>query len=113
VQPLVREFGGNIYTVASGENITFMCTAEGAPLPTMVWIRDNQFLQTELSNRFQVVEETVQSVRSDVQYARRSILTLSNLTVTDSGFYTCRASNGYRVPSFLTQPYQLIVRPGM
>ena len=36
MQSLVRQFGGNISTVASGENITFMCTAEGAPLPTMV-----------------------------------------------------------------------------
>ena len=113
MQPLVREFGGNFYTAASGENITFVCTAEGAPLPTMVWIRNNQFLQTELSDRFQVVEETVESVRSDVDYAMRSILTVNDLTVTDSGFYVCRASNGYNTPSFLTEPYQLRVSAGM
>jgi len=100
------------YTSHAGDRITFTCTVDAAPLPDIVWLRNGQFLQTNLNDRFQLVVETVASTRSDIDDARRSTLTISNLTSSDSGSYLCRASNGFSRPAVL-QPYYLLVNQGM
>ena len=111
MQPSIRERGGN-FTTQSGDNITLTCTVDAAPLPHIVWLRNGLFLETTLNDKFQLVVETVASIRSDIDDARRSTLTIFNLTSSDSGFYLCRGSNGFGQPAMF-ETFQLTVISGM
>ena len=111
MQPSIRERGGN-FTTQSGDNITLTCTVDAAPLPDIVWLRNGLFIETTLNDKFQLVVETVASIRSDIDDARRSTLTIFNLTSRDSGSYLCRASNGFGRPAVF-RTSQLIVISGM
>ena len=110
MQPSVRERGDN-HTAQSGDNITLTCTVDAAPLPDIVWLRNGRYLQTSLNDKFRLVVETIASIRSDIDDARRSTLTIFNLTSSDSGSYLCRASNGFSRPAVL-EPYYLVVNQG-
>ena len=65
--------------------ITFMdpffqlsCEALGSPDPRMEWLKDGQVVQDESPNKLE---------------GHSSVLDLSFLSASDSGSYTCRASN--------------------
>jgi len=111
VQPSIRERGDN-FTSQSGDNITLTCTVDAAPLPDIVWLRNGLFLETTLNDKFQLVVETVASIRSDIDDAKRSTLTIFNLTRSDNGSYLCRASNGFGRPAVF-RTSQLTVISGM
>ena len=108
-ESIIRDEGGTTYNLSSGENVSLSCTVDGSPVADIVWLRNGQFLQTRLNNRFQILEESVPSIRVDVLYAKRSILTIVDLTGGDSGLYSCKASNGFSSAALLQQPYQLSI----
>ena len=111
MQPSIRERGDN-FTSQSGDNITLTCTVDAAPLPDIVWLRNGLFIETTLNDKFQLVVETVASIHSDIDDAKRSTLTILNLTSSDSGSYLCRASNGFGRPAVF-RTSQLTVISGM
>ena len=108
MQPSVRERGVN-YTAQSGDNITLTCTVDAAPLPDIVWLRNGRFLQTSFNDKFRLVVETITSIRSDIDDARRSTLTIFNLTSSDSGSYLCRASNGFGRPAVFNALFLTVI----
>lgn len=116
VSPTILENGGNISrsVLDESDEVAFVCTVDGVPLPTsVVWLKDGRLLQTELNDRFRVVEEDATPFSPYILSARRSTLTISNLTTSDGGRYSCSASNDVGI-AVLTPAYELTVNePGI
>ena len=93
-----------------GQNVLFNCTADGIPVPTIVWRKDGQLIIP--SNRRNLSLQSSNGFRSNtipgvVQVT--SILTITDLTGSDNGSYSCRADNEANIGAVLTTPYQLTV----
>ena len=93
-----------------GQNVSFNCTADGVPIPTIVWRKDGQLIIP--SNRRSLSLQNSTGFRSNtipgvVQVT--SILTITDLTGSDNGSYSCRADNEANIGAVLTTPYQLTV----
>ena len=93
------------------QNVSFNCTADGIPMPTIVWRKNGQLLIpnnkrniAQLSNSTGFRSNTIPGV---VQVT--SILTITDLTGSDNGSYSCRADNEANIGAVLTIPYQLTV----
>ena len=93
------------------QNVSFNCTADGIPMPTIVWRKNGQLLIpnnkrniAQLSNSAGFRSNTIPGV---VQVT--SILTITDLTGSDNGSYSCRADNEANIGAVLTIPYQLTV----
>ena len=84
------ENGGTTFTNPSGDTVSFTCTADGVPTPTIAWLRDNTALLVNLDNRLSVETTTLPGLRPYITESRRSVLTISDLTVKDSGRYSCK-----------------------
>ena len=70
------------------ESSQLACEASGSPLPTIEWLKDEQL----------VTSTSRVSVTSSVHgLVRTSNITLTNLNFTDTGNYTCRATNNLTV----------------
>ena len=94
-----------------GQNVLFSCTADGIPMPIIVWrkdgkliIRNNKRNIAQSSNSTGFRSNTIPGV---VQVT--SILTITDLTGFDNGSYSCRADNEANIGAVLTTPYQLTV----
>ena len=107
------EDGGTTFTNPSGDTVSFTCTADGVPTPTIAWLRDNTALLVNLDNRLSVETTTLPGLRPYITESRRSVLTISDLTVKDSGRYSCKATNGIGTDAVLQDPYQLDVSAGI
>ena len=108
------ENGGTTSTRESGETVSFTCTADGVPAPAIAWLRDNRALLVNLDNRLSVeTRTTLPGLRPYITESRRSVLTISDLTVKDSGRYSCKATNGIGTDAVLQDPYQLDVSAGI
>ena len=93
------------------QNVSFNCTADGIPMPTIVWRKNGQLIisnnkrnVTQLSNSTGFRSNTIPGV---VQVT--SVLTITDLTGSDNGSYSCRADNEAKIGAVLTTPYQLTV----
>ena len=69
----------NTSTVLQGTNVTFTCTADGAPKPTITWSRINGTNFTTKS--------TIKTSEG------KSVLILTNVTNEEEGIYECTAHN--------------------
>ena len=107
------ENGGTTFTNQSGDTVSFTCTADGVPAPTIAWLRDNRALLINLDNRLSVETTTLPGLRPYITESRRSVLTISDLTVKDSGRYSCKATNGIGTDAVLQDPYRLDVSAGI
>ena len=65
----------NLTTVSRGQSGSFVCQALGDPLPTITWFKAAN----------QITADTPRVVLS------ASRLTITNVTLEDDGYYTCRA----------------------
>ena len=93
-----------------GQNVSFNCTADGIPIPTLVWRKNGQLiipsnrrntsLQSSIGFRSNIIPGVVQVT---------SILIITDLIGSDSGNYSCRADNKANIGAVLTTPYQLTV----
>ena len=94
-----------------GESISFNCTADGIPLPSIVWIFSGTLLQATLNPRFHLDQQLLsgEPFRSHIPHALQSTLTISNLRPSDSGNYSCRGDNGAGQPAVLTLSFRLTV----
>ena len=65
----------NITTVSRGQSASFVCQAQGNPPPTITWFKSTN----------QITVDTPRVVLSPNR------LTITNATLEDDGYYTCRA----------------------
>ena len=92
------------------QNISFNCTADGIPMPTIVWRKDGHLIipfhkrsvtvQSSTGFRSSVIPGVLQTT---------SILTISGLTGSDNGNYSCRADNKANIGTVLIEPFILTV----
>ena len=107
------ENGGTTSTRDSRQMISFNCTADGVPTPTILWLRNGTPLLISQNPRFSVSSNTMRpGLRPDITESRRSVLTISELSERDSGRYSCKATNEIGMTAELRAPYQLTVNPG-
>ena len=105
-----------------GQNVSFWCTADGIPVPSIVWL-----FQPETSNRIELISDTSDSnnrfviekeTLPDVFYRRHisdaltSTLTIHSLNELDSGSYTCKADIGAGQVDINDFPFTLNVSNG-
>ena len=90
--------------------ISLTCTADGVPLPDIVWLKDDCPLSAHIaqSNRFLVTEAVVPGFRVHVPEARQSNLTIVDSTEKDGGEYSCWATNEIDY-AYLPAPYHVTV----
>ena len=74
-------------TTTTSDSIVFACIATGVPPPDIIWLKDSVQLSNELSNI------TESRFSNDSGYFTLSVLTLCDLELSDSGQYSCVASN--------------------
>ena len=94
-----------------GQNVSFNCTADGVPIPTIVWRKDGQLIipsnRRSLSLSSNSTGFRSNTIPGVVQVT--SILTITDLTGPDNGSYSCRADNEANIGAVLTTSYQLTV----
>ena len=101
-----------VYTVNETDPVTFTCSATGISPPEITWMRNgapfNQSItRVTLSNP--TMPELFSTGGGDIYFVSRN-LTLDNSMDTDSGTYTCVASNGNAVTPTDVQNFELFVR---
>jgi len=70
-------------------------------------------MQTGLSNKFQISEQTFTEFYNPFAGTKQSIMVVSDLGIRDRGSYTCRAFNGFNAPAILRMPFLLTVNTCM
>ena len=68
------------------DSVALSCTAAGIPAPQMTWFKDG----LPLSNGYNITEERFSNSSN---YFTVSVLNLCDLQLSDSGEYSCTASN--------------------
>ncbi|XP_019850052.1 PREDICTED: hemicentin-1-like isoform X1 [Amphimedon queenslandica] len=92
------------------QNVSFNCSADGIPMPTIVWRKDGQFLIQ--NNKRSITEQGSTGFRSNAipgVLQINSMLTITGLTGSDNGSYSCRADNEANIGSVLIEPFILSV----
>ena len=83
-----------------GSTVTIKCNANGHPIPTIKWIReDKQLIKTKDSNSGRIVKFD-QTIGPD--------LVIPNIDTTDMGSYLCIADNG--VPPIVSKRIYVYVQ---
>ena len=80
--------------VLAGDSVLLTCVGYGVPQPSISWERDGETI-TEDGSKFHRVESAL--VVEGSVFVRSSLL-LCNTSQTDSGNYSCSASNTIREP---------------
>ncbi|XP_019862297.1 PREDICTED: uncharacterized protein LOC109590854 [Amphimedon queenslandica] len=94
----------------SGQSISFNCTANGIPTPTIVWMKDGQLIVPNKKRSISVqLSAGFHSNNSSNISQVTSNLTISDLTGSDNGSYFCRADNNANIGTVLNTSYQLAV----
>lgn len=100
-----------LFTLDSGMNASFECRADGFPLPSIVWHKNGAVIVSDLGDKFNIRMMTLQGgLRPSVSETIVSVLTVTNLTASDAGDYSCRAVNPISSATLPT-PYTLTVLP--
>lgn len=97
---------GHSVELDSGVDISFNCQVVGLPAPTITWFKDGELILTSQTNfgiETMVVE---QGISRAVNIS--SILHVTDISVDDTGLYSCRASNSFS-SAVLNPPYSLSV----
>ena len=95
-----------------GESVSFNCTADGVPVPDIVWRKDGKYIIPKANRRNTSLSNSITGFRiNEIPQVmqRTSELIITNLTVSDTGSYSCRADNGIDRGVVLTIPYHLTV----
>ena len=94
--------------------MVFNCTADGHPLPKIVWRRNGQLILINPSvPKFELLESPpspgfrVEEISNVMQVT--STLIVNKVSSADEGTYSCRADNEGGIGAVMTVPYQLVV----
>ena len=107
-----------VYTVNETESVTFTCTAVGIPAPDITFFRGNTKLDgtggDELNARVTLQDQTMpidytNSMGEVLMQVSRSI-TIADTMDSDSGTYTCQASNDGEMTSDDMQDFELVIQ---
>lgn len=82
VHPRARSYPNSV-SVEEGENLTLTCTAEGYPLPVIVWFKDGLQLLADV----EMINNSLTSVQN--------ILHINSSVLNDTGQYHCQASSTF------------------
>ena len=114
VNPALIDNEGNEITSVQGEQVMFNCTADGHPVPKIVWRRNGQLVLISPGvPKFNLLESPVSpgfrvgNISNVVQVT--STLIVNQVSSADEGTYSCRADNEGGVGAVMEVPYQLIV----
>ena len=114
VNPALLNSEGISITSVQGAQVMFNCTADGHPLPKIVWRRNGQLVLINPSvPKFELLESPpssgfrVEQISNVMQVT--STLTVNKVTSKDEGTYSCRADNKGGMGTFMEVPYELFV----
>ena len=96
------------------ETVSLVCRADGVPLPEISWLKDGCPLSRAVGelSQFHVTQRLVPGSRSHVPEAMESVLTIEDSVESDSGAYSCRATNELNT-AYLSNPYQVKINSKM
>ena len=97
------------YVVNQSSPAVFECMATGIPAPTISWLRNDALLdgpRVSLSNP----SSTSVVIEGENVYEVTRTLTLADTVDSDSGTYTCQASNDGDMTSDDMQDFELVVQ---
>ena len=101
---------GQLYTVNETYPVTFTCSATGIPPPNITWMRNGVVLDESVNSRISLSNpsdaEMVQTAHGNI-FSVSCSLTISNTMDSDSGTYTCVASNA---AANVTHDFELVVQ---
>ena len=92
------------------ETVSLVCRADGVPLPEILWLKDGCPLSQTIEElpRFQITQRVGPGFRPHVLESVESVLTIENSVESDSGAYSCRATNALNT-TYLPTPHQVTV----
>ena len=97
-----------------GESVTFNCSADGIPLPSIIWRKNRQLLILD-PDRTKVVitvSDGFRSLDNSNMTQTESILTINPLVEADQGLYSCLADNHVGNPAVMETSYNLTIEKG-
>ena len=114
VNPALLNSEGTAITSVQGDEVMFNCTADGHPLPKIVWRRNGQLVLINPSvPKFELLESPpspgfrVEEISNVMQVT--STLIVNKVSSADEGTYSCRADNEGGVGAIMESPYQLFL----
>ena len=90
VSPILANGASNV-TITSIDNTSFLCSGYGWPLPVINWYRVSNSSSMLLTNSDKYSINVVTNVINNTYIS--SQLSITDITLTDRGIYTCNVSN--------------------
>ena len=92
------------------ETVSLVCRADGVPLPEILWLKDGCPLSRTIEElpRFEITQRVGPGFRPHVLESVESVLMIENSVESDSGAYSCRATNTLNT-TYLPTPHQVTV----
>ena len=99
--------------MAAGSRVSFSCSTDGVPTPSIRWFKDNNtFISTASGKKFELTESTItRGIRENINETFTSMLTIADVSESDAGLYACSASNGHGFSAVVRLPFNLTVTP--
>ena len=114
VNPALLNNEGVSITSVQGAQVMFKCTADGHPLPKIVWRRNGQLVLINPSvPKFELLESSpspgfrVEEISNVMQVT--STLIVNKVSSADEGTYSCRADNKGGIGTVMEVPYELFI----
>ena len=98
------------YTVNETDSVTFVCIVFGIPAPSISFYRNGEIIDQSMDMRITLTDNSEPQdflTSGGTVFLVSHNLTLDNTVDTDSGIYTCAASN---IAVIMTQNFELIVQ---
>ena len=99
------------FTLKVKQNATLKCSADGKPQPAIAWLHNGSLVSANQPD-VSITAAAVPGERDRALAGTESTLTISNLTLSDAGEYSCRAYSEYGTADILGSPFILRVTPG-
>ena len=98
--------------INAGARVSFNCSADGVPTPTITWLKDESIVSESVGKKFKVTNETISTgLRENINESVNSVLLVVGITEEDAGLYVCKATNGRGQNDVIQTPFNLTVIP--